>query len=221
MVIIVLALQQPNNRRMTVVKHLGSGLALPHRAKCGNAIPNPRYRRRLAVWAMALGLLVPAPAAAVGYVFFFSVLGEWAVTCSLDEPTGLSSCTLGAPPPVQDDARSLLSITEEGANAFTVKVRVLGLNAPRRPLFLGVDENPPHQAWPDRYGEASWDGAAAGVIVGQMKTGLHLHLRSFVEAPGTPKDETFSLAEFAKALALFRAKLRAHGIIASGKAEIR
>ncbi len=176
-----------------------------------------RWRRRLlAIVVIILGFFVHLSAIA-GYVIYFHTFGDWTVVCSKDEPTNRKSCTLSAPPPAIDlsNKRSNLTVAEHSNGTVTVFIRVGGKVEIGQPVYLRIDENPFHEARPNRFGETGWTGEAAIAIRGQLENGERMVLRSFPAGTGKPRDEVLSLGGFAEALKTYRTNLRTYGVLGS------
>ncbi len=152
-----------------------------------------------------------ALAAAAAYVTYMATFGDWSVLCAYDEPTRRHWCTLQAPPPTLFDGRSEIVVGEEADGVYWVVVRVRGGVVPGSPVYLRVDANPPHGAYPNRVGEAVWRGVAAADLVDEMRLGRHLVVRSFAAAGTAPRDEHLALDGFAEALAESRVRRRERG----------
>ena len=174
-----------------------------------------RSRRAAALGiAVAVALwLVPVGAGAT-FVFYFRTFGDWSLICALDEPSGERTCSLSAPPPALAASRSVVMVREEAAGDFAVAVRLLGAFTPGAPVYLRVDDHPPHRGAADRLGETAWRGEAAEAILGQLAEGERAVLRSFVGDGAEPRDEILRLGAFAEALELYRAKVRRYGALA-------
>lgn len=177
------------------------------------------WRRRLRTGGLAAVLAVSAlaglmpSAGRAEYVYYYRVFGDWAVICSLDEPTDSRSCTLSGPPPALAASKTVVAIKEPAADQFEVAVRVLAVIAPGQPLHFTIDASPPHQASPDRFGAADWTGAEAAAIVGELDRGHRLEILSFLLERTRQQQEVLSLEGFSEALAAFRRRLRDQGIL--------
>ena len=155
---------------------------------------------------VAVSLLVSTVAGAA-FVTYLRSYGDWSVECALDEPTRQRWCTLQAPPPELFDQRSEVAVSEQRDGALAVTARVLRVLREGAPVYLRIDANPPHRGEPDRVGEAVWRGAEAATLVGELANGRNMVLRTFPGDGAAPRDETYSLAGFADALADYRARV--------------
>lgn len=146
--------------------------------------------------------------AAAAFVTYLRAYGDWSVSCAVDEPTRYRWCTLQAPPPQLFDGRSEVAVSEVRDGDFVVAVRILEGVGDGAPVYLRIDANPPHRAEPSRVGEAVWRGAEAAALVGELRSGRNMVLRSFPASGGPPRDERYSLELFGEALAEYRARRR-------------
>jgi hypothetical protein len=156
---------------------------------------------------LLVAVLLVSTAAGAAFVTYLRSYGDWSVECALDEPTGYRWCTLQAPPPELFDQRSEVAVSEQRNGALVVTVRVLRVLREGAPVYLRIDANPPHRGEPNRFGKAAWGGAEAASIVDELASGRNMVLRSFPGEGAEPRDETYSLAGFADALADYRARV--------------
>jgi invasion protein IalB len=89
-----------------------------------------------------------------------------------------------------------------------------GTLAPDTPAFLRVDDRDAVPAQPNPFGEAVITGAAAETLIGDMKAGYSLALRSFSVAGKAPRDEAISLEGFSEALTAYGNVLDRYGAAA-------
>lgn len=172
-------------------------------------IRGPGGRLGSGVVFVASWLLVSSVAGAA-FVTYLRAYGDWSVSCATDEPTHYRWCTLQAPPPQLYDGRSEVAVMEVRDGDFVVAVRILEGVRGGAPVYLRIDANPPYRAEPSRVGEAAWRGAEAAALVGELRTGRNMVLRSFPLSGGPPRDEHYSLELFGEALGEYRARRRDH-----------
>ncbi len=160
--------------------------------------------RRWVLFLLMLPTLVAAlPASGIddsGYVYYFGRFGEWAVICSVDEPTVRHRCRLVAPPPQLFDPRSEIEVQRTADGGHRVMARRLRSTARDAPVYLRIDALPPHRAHQVGPGEAWWEGTEATAIIDELRSGTFLGLRSFVDTIARPRDEYYFLDRFEEAL---------------------
>ena len=165
--------------------------------------------------ALCIGLLLEiGAAAAVGFVFFHQVRGDWAVLCWRDMVSQQKTCRLNAPPAnlTLGTRRNELIVHEYAPDAFQVAIRVHDPADARFPLFLRVDGYGVHEA-PIEAGLARWHGAQARNLLAEMRVGGRLTYRVHTQPAALPSDTRISLAGFAQSLATYRREIRRHGLL--------
>ena len=158
--------------------------------------------------------VLAATASDAGWVFYFRVFDQWTVVCSRSIPNEVKSCEMSVPPPELAGTPNRVIIRETEPGSFSVTARMATWAAPKRPLTLQVDGNPPQTVTAEEWGDVEWSGGEAATLVAQMKDGDQLIMTSHTQ-DGRPHQETFTLDGFAAAFTILRQNLRAHGIIAN------
>ncbi|MBL6928662.1 MAG: hypothetical protein ISR44_05770 [Rhodospirillales bacterium] len=157
---------------------------------------------------LILGFCLFSLDAMAGYTLYLKSFGEWTVFCSLDEPTRRKTCRLSAPAPSLPahavGPRVQVDIAHGRNGGPIVRLRVLQVVDPAKPVALRVDGHGSHTARAPRTGEAEWSGSEAGELLGEMTGGDALAVRFFAPGETTARERFFSLADFTKALATFR-----------------
>lgn len=158
---------------------------------------------------LALVIVLPLLPARAGmpYVLYLSTWGAWTVTCSEDMASKAKSCTLSTPPPALGTMPDRITVTQITPDSFAVQAKTLGSIDPAYPLSLVVDGHLPLKAKPTPFGEVTWRGRDAQVLVSRMEQGRNLRLHS-VGADGRAKEEILHLDGFPQALQALRQKVR-------------
>ena len=169
--------------------------------------PRPGGVLAAAIVFAVLGAAWPADADAP-HVLYHHVFGEWSVTCWEDILTKARSCSLGAPVPTleQTARRSVIQIEESGDGTLKLSVVVRGAQALIIDVVLRIDGAAAHSGRADDAGRAVWTGTDARSIVGRLREGKSLTLRTRGPETDKARDEVFALAGFAAALADYRVR---------------
>lgn len=167
----------------------------------------------------ALLLLALATPVAASYIVYYKVFGAWTVLCSRDEPTGKHKCLLQAVPRAigHTSRYNTLEVAEVADDRFSVTLRVRDDFDRRRAVTLQVGDNPPHNAFMDRFGTAVWAGDPARLIVGEMAQGPDVRIALMLLGEKVQRQSRAPLRQFSNAIAIYRWLVRKYAAIGADK----
>ncbi len=167
--------------------------------------------RSAAAASIALVLLIGVPASAQ-YVDYFTVNGEWSVTCARDFLATQATCNLSAPQlRLGQPSTAVLTISAPAGTSPVVSFRLPGVVNATRTVSATVDNAPAVESQTNRYGEGHWTGAAGASLIQSMRVGNTLRLNWWLDGESAPRTAIIGLARFAQALDDFRKRVTAIG----------
>jgi invasion protein IalB len=160
---------------------------------------------------LLLAILWVSPATAQ-FVDYYSVHGDWTVTCARDMLTNRAACTFGAPTQRLGQApAATVTVTAPAGSPPVVGFRLPGVVDAAKTVGATVDSGSTVAAKANRYGEGRWDGVAAAGLIESMRVGDQLALTWWPEGETAPRTAIFGLLGFGAALEDYRRRLAATG----------
>ena len=161
--------------------------------------------------SFALMLITGLPARAQ-YVDYFTVDGEWSVTCARDLLSAQATCNLSAPQlRLGQPSTAVLTIAAPSGTSPVISFRLPGVVNTAKTVSAAVDDAPAVESGTNRYGEGYWTGAVATSLIQSMRAGNTLRLSWWLEGESAPRTAIIGLAGFAQAFDDYRNRVTAKG----------